>query len=394
MTLQLSLDEGLFQRQTLYNEARRVVVKVGSAVLTDDQGICEAIIAQLARQLTFLKETGREVILVTSGAVAAGRRRLNKPKSPHEALKIKQALAATGQGLLMQAYEQAFASHEQPVAQILLTHTDLSNRRRYLNVRNTILTLFEFGVIPIINENDSVSAEELRFSDNDTLAALMTNMIGADMLIILTDVDSLYTGNPLEDASARPVYTVARIDHKIEAMAGHSTSSLGTGGMGAKIRAAKMVAACGGSSFIGPGKREDVLQALFSGEPVGTFFLPDVSRAINQRKHWIAYVLRPEGELVVDAGAAHALVEKGKSLLPSGVLEVRGQFGLGAPVHCVDSEGALIAAGLSNYAAADIMRIQGRKTSEIAAILGHKDHDEIIHRDNLVLFGGSSENSL
>ena len=245
-------------------------------------------------------------------------------------------------------------------------------------------------MIPIINENDSVSAEELRFSDNDTLAALMTNMIGADMLLILTDVDSLYTGNPLEDPEARPVYTVARIDHKIEAMAGHSTSSLGTGGMGAKIRAAKMVAACGGSSFIGPGKRADILQALFSGEPVGTFFLPDMSRAINQRKHWIAYVLRPEGELVVDAGAALALAEKGKSLLPSGVLEVRGQFGMGAPVHCVDSEGGLIAAGLSNYAAADIIRILGKKTSEIAVILGHKDHDEIIHRDNLVLFGGSS----
>lgn len=390
MTLQLSLEEGLFQRQTLYAEARRVVVKVGSAVLTDDQGVSANIIGQLAAQLTFLKETGREVILVTSGAVAAGRRRLDKPKTVHEPLKIKQALAATGQGLLMQAYEQAFARHEQPVAQILLTHTDLSNRRRYLNVRNTILTLFEFGVIPIINENDSVSAEELRFSDNDTLAALMTNMIGADMLLILTDVDSLYTGNPLEDPEARPVYTVARIDHKIEAMASHSTSSLGTGGMGAKIRAAKMVAACGGSSFIGPGKRADILQALFSGEPVGTFFLPDMSRAINQRKHWIAYVLRPEGELVVDAGAARALAEKGKSLLPSGVLEVRGQFGLGAPVHCVDSEGGLIAAGLSNYAAADIIRIQGKKTSEIAAILGHKDHDEVIHRDNLVLFGGSS----
>ncbi len=391
MSIQLSLEEGLFQRQTLFDEARRVVVKVGSAVLTDEQGINDGIITQLARQLTFLQTSGREVILVSSGAVAAGRRRLGKVKTAHEALKIKQALAATGQGLLMQAYEQAFAAHGQAVAQVLLTHGDLSNRRRYLNVRNTIGTLFEFGVIPIVNENDTVSAEELRFSDNDTLAALITNMIGADMLIILTDVDSLYTGNPLEDPLARPVYTVARIDRTIEAMAGHATSAVGTGGMGAKIRAAQMVAACGGSSFIGPGRRADILQALFSGEPVGTFFLPDVSRAINQRKHWIAYVLRPEGELVVDSGAAQALVARGKSLLPSGVLEVRGQFGMGAPVHCLDSDGNLIAAGLSNYAATDIARIRGRRTAEIAAILGHKDHDEVIHRDNLVLFGGGMD---
>ncbi len=393
MSVQLSLEEGLFQRQTLFDEARRVVVKVGSAVLTDEKGINDDIITQLARQLTFLQTSGREVILVSSGAVAAGRRRLGKAKAAHEALKIKQALAATGQGLLMQAYEQAFAAHGQAVAQVLLTHGDLSNRRRYLNVRNTIGTLFEFGVIPIVNENDTVSAEELRFSDNDTLAALITNMIGADMLIILTDVDSLYTGNPLEDPLARPVYTVTRIDRTIEAMAGHATSAVGTGGMGAKIRAAQMVAACGGSSFIGPGRRADILQALFSGEPVGTFFLPDVSRAINQRKHWIAYVLRPEGELVVDSGAAQALVARGKSLLPSGVLEVRGQFGMGAPVHCLDSDGNLIAAGLSNYAATDIARIRGRRTAEIAAILGHKDHDEVIHRDNLVLFGGGMDAS-
>ena len=187
---------------------------------------------------------------------------------------IKQALAATGQGLLMQAYEQAFTERSQPVAQVLLTHADLSHRGRYLNVRNTILTLFEFGVVPIINENDTVSAEELRFSDNDTLGALIANMIGADMFIILTDVDCLYTGHPTEDPEARPVYTVAAITKDIERMAGHSGSQLGTGGMMAKIRAAQMVAACGGSSFIGPGRHPEILQALFSGELIGTFFLP------------------------------------------------------------------------------------------------------------------------
>jgi glutamate 5-kinase len=386
MTFQVSKDDGLYYRQTLFDQAKRVVLKVGSAVLTDDNGLDLAIIGNIARQVSFLQSTGREVILVSSGAVAAGRKRLGVVKTPHEELKVKQALAATGQGLLMQAYEQAFADFEQPVAQILLTHADLSHRGRYLNVRNTILTLFEFGVVPIINENDTVSAEELRFSDNDTLGALMTNMIGADMFIILTDVDSLYTGHPSEDPTARPIYTVASITREIERMAGHSTSSLGTGGMMAKIRAAKMVAACGGSSFIGPGRHPEILQALFSGELVGTFFLPGKG-TINRRKHWIAYVLKPQGFLVVDDGARRALIEQGKSLLPSGILEVRGSFSVGAPVHCLDRNGAMIAAGLSNYGAADIERIKGKKTSEIAALLGCKDSDEVIHRDNLVVMG-------
>jgi glutamate 5-kinase len=374
MTFQVSREDGLFHRQTLFDQARRVVIKVGSAVLTGDNGLLPEIIDNIARQVSFLQATGREVILVTSGAVAAGRRRLGVVKTAHEELRVKQALAATGQGLLMQAYEQAFTERSQPVAQVLLTHADLSHRGRYLNVRNTILTLFEFGVVPIINENDTVSAEELRFSDNDTLGALIANMIGADMFIILTDVDCLYTGHPTEDPEARPVYTVAAITKDIERMAGHSGSQLGTGGMMAKIRAAQMVAACGGSSFIGPGRHPEILQALFSGELIGTFFLPGKGR-INRRKHWIAYVLR------------RALVEGGRSLLPSGVVEVRGSFAIGAPVHCLDGDGRVIAAGLSNYASADIERIKGRRTGEIAAILGCKDSDEIIHRDNLVIMG-------
>lgn len=252
--IQVSREEGLFLRQTLFDQAKRVVIKVGSAVLTNRHGVDPEIIAAIARQISFLQSTGREVILVSSGAVAAGRQKLDIAKKVHEELRIKQALAATGQGLLMQAYEQAFAEYQQQVAQVLLTHEDLSHRSRYLNVRNTILTLFEFGVVPIINENDTVSGEELRFSDNDTLGALITNMIGADMFIILTDVDCLYTANPSDDSSAMPVYTVAHIDPDVERMAGHSKSLLGTGGMLAKINAAKMVAACGGSSFIGPGK--------------------------------------------------------------------------------------------------------------------------------------------
>jgi len=386
MTFQVSKDDGLYYRQTLFDQAKRVVLKVGSAVLTDDNGLDSHIISNIARQVSFLQSTGREVILVSSGAVAAGRKRLGILKTAHEELKVKQALAATGQGLLMHAYEQAFASLHQPVAQVLLTHTDLSHRERYLNVRNTILTLFEFGVVPIINENDTVSAEELRFSDNDTLGALITNMIGADMFIILTDVDCLYTGHPLEDPSARPVYTVASITQEIEKMAGHSSSLLGTGGMRAKIRAARMVAACGGCSFIGPGRHPEILQALFSGELIGTFFLPGKGK-INRRKHWIAYVLRPQGFLVLDDGARRALVEQGKSLLPSGVIAVQGNFAVGASVHCLDTNGMVIAAGLSNYTSVDVERIKGKKTQEIIEILGFKDSDEVIHRDNLVVMG-------
>ena len=384
MTFQVSKEEGLFYRQSLFDQARRVVVKVGSAVLTDHEGLNQPVIESLARQISFLCSTGREVILVSSGAVAAGRQRLGVSGQGRSGLKVKQALAAIGQGLLMQAYEQAFARHRQQVAQVLLTHSDLSHRDRYLNVRNTINTLFEFGVVPIINENDTVSVEELRFGDNDTLGALITNMIGADMFIILTDVDSLCTANPADDATARPVYTVATIDKQVEKMAGSTSSQLGTGGMQSKIRAAKMVASCGASSFIGPGKNTNILQELFSGDLVGTFFLP-MSEKIGGRKHWIAHVLRPKGFLVVDDGACRALIERGKSLLPSGIVEVRGKFGVGAPVHCLRKNGEAVAAGLCNYRSQDIEKIKGHNSARIKQILGYKDSDEVIHRDNLVV---------
>jgi glutamate 5-kinase len=385
MTFQVAHDEGLFYRQTLFDQAKIVVLKVGSAVLTTAAGLNLDAVESLCRQICFLRRTGRKVILVSSGAVAAGRQRLGVVKQPGEPLKVKQALAAIGQGLLMQAYEQRFAEHEQQVAQILLTHADLSQRARYLNIRNTILTLFEFGAVPIINENDTVSVQELRFGDNDTLGALITNMIGADMYIMLSDVDGLYTANPALDSAARPVYTVAKIDSQIEGMASNSGSALGTGGMQSKIRAAKMVAACGGSSFIGPGRKPNVLQELFSGDLLGTFFLPDQVRKISGRKHWIGYVLRPAGFLDLDEGACRAVLERGKSLLPSGIVRVEGSFKVGAPVQCRCPDGRAVAAGLVNYDSADIDRIKGCKTGDIAGILGFRDSDEVIHRDNLVL---------
>lgn len=388
MTFQVNMDDGLYYRQSLFDQARRVVVKAGSAVLADSDGLKSSVIDNLARELTSLRNSGREVILVSSGAVAAGRQLLGTGKKTGGQLKVKQALAAMGQGLLMHAYEKAFEGHGQKVAQILLTHSDLSSRDRYLNVRNTIHTLFEFGVIPIINENDTVSVEELRFGDNDTLGALMANMIGADMFIILTDVDGLYTASPQDDPTAKPVYTVAKINREVEKMAGYTRSAMGTGGMQSKIRAAKMVAVSGGSSFIGPGNRKDILKDLFSGDMIGTFFLPGGEK-IKSRKHWIAYVLRPQGCLVLDDGACSALVARGKSLLPSGIVEVRGQFGVGAPVHCRDRANRVIAAGLTNYSSGDIEKIKGMKSGEIEEILGFVDSDEIIHRDNLVLMDDS-----
>ena len=390
MTLQLPREDGLFYRQTLFDQAKTVVLKVGSAVLTTAEGLNFDTIDSLCRQICFLRGTGRNVILVTSGAVAAGRRRLGVEKQPGEPLKVKQALAAVGQGLLMQAYEQRFAERGQQVAQLLLTHADLSQRDRYLNIRNTILTLFEFGAVPIINENDTVSVQELRFGDNDNLGALITNMIGADMYIMLSDVDGLYTANPAADPAARAIYTVAKIDSQIEAMAGGSGSAVGTGGMQSKIRAAKMVAACGGSSFIGPGRNSKVLQELFSGAMVGTFFLPEQVK-ISGRKHWIGYVLRPAGFLDLDEGACRAILERGKSLLPSGIVRVEGSFKVGAPVQCRCPDGRAIAAGLVNYASTDIEKIRGQKSSKIKEILGFSDSEEVIHRDNLVLLDSSEK---
>ena len=307
MTTQISRDDGLYYRQTLFDKAKRIVIKVGSAVLTTESGINQNVVENIARELSFLKDSGREVILVTSGAVAAGRKKIILSDTMKVGLKEKQALAAIGQSCLMQTYDEAFQRHGKIISQLLLTHADLASRDRYLNVRNTILTLFRFGAIPIINENDPVSGEELRFGDNDTLGALITNLIEADMFICLTDVDCLYTGNPLSDPAARPVYTVARVTPEIEAMAGNVKSTLGTGGMQSKIRAAKMVAAGGGSSFIGPGRQDDILQKLFSGEMIGTFFLPAEDK-IQRRKHWIAYVLRPKGHSL-DGKGVHREVE-------------------------------------------------------------------------------------
>ncbi|MCF8057151.1 MAG: glutamate 5-kinase [Desulfocapsa sp.] len=380
----ISRADGLYLRQNYFDKAKRIVVKVGSAVLTNGDGIDSQVIGNIARELSFLKKSGREVILVSSGAVAAGRRIITLGDNSEISLGEKQALAAIGQPSLMQSYVTAFSEYDVNVAQVLLTHSDLADRNRYLRVRSTILSLFRFDTIPILNENDTVAVEELRFGDNDTLAALIANLIEADMFICLTDVVGLYTGNPSTDPDARPLYTVASITEKIEAMAGNLKSKLGTGGMQSKIRAAKMVANGGGSSFIGPGKEENILQQLFSGELVGTFFLPAQDK-IKPRKQWIAHVLQPKGYIVLDSGACDAISNRGCSLLPSGILEVQGQFGIGDAVHCLNQKGTKVAAGLINYSSNDVDQIKQHHSDDIRDILGVKDYDEVIHRDNLVL---------
>lgn len=383
MTFQVPKEEGMQLRRDHLAKAKRIVVKVGSAVLTTEQGLNVPVMENIAGQLSYLRDTGREVMLVSSGAVAAGKKKLGSlPGSI--TLMEKQAAAAVGQSTMMRTYEDVFERLGQKVAQVLLTHEDLSNRNRYLNVRNTLFTLLHWGIVPIINENDTVSVEELRFGDNDTLGAMATNLIEADVFICLTDVVGLYNGNPATNPEAKPVYTVAHINKAVEEMAGNVKSALGTGGMQSKIHAAKMVAARGGCSFIGPGREPEILQRLFVGEPVGTFFLPKEEK-LHSRKHWIAYTLRPKGFLVLDEGACRAVMERGKSLLASGIREVRGKFRIGDPVHCLDEHGHAVAAGLVSYSSAEIEKIGGVKSSEIEKTLGYKYSDEVIHRDNLVI---------
>ncbi len=384
MTFLTNRDEGHHHRLSLFKKANRIVIKVGSAVLANGNSMNLGVIDDLVNEIAYLHNSGREVILVSSGAVAAGRKKMNIQDTKDISLQEKQALAAIGQSNLMHIYDNVFTNHGKKIAQILLTHADLAHRDRYLNFKNTIFKLLKMGVVPIINENDTVSTEELHFSDNDNLAALVTNLIEGDMFVCLTDVDGLYTGNPSTVATARPIHTVNEVTAKIEAMASNSKSALGTGGMHSKILAAKKVAAGGGCSFIGPGRENGILKKLFHGEMVGTFFLPRRKR-LKGRKQWIAFVLKPKGKLELDRGACNALCTGGKSLLPSGIHNVFDTFLAGDSVQCVNDKNEIIAVGIVNYRAEDIRRIKGERSEKIGKILGYKDSDVIIHRDNLVI---------
>jgi glutamate 5-kinase len=371
-------------RQRLLKGIKRAVIKVGSTVLTNDKGDLDLKnFVGLCEQISRLKEKGVEITIVSSGAIAAGTKHLGLSERP-KTIPQKQAAAAIGQTRLMWNYERFFGEYQQKVAQVLLTHTDLSDRSRFLNARNTLLTLFSYGIIPVINENDSVAVEEIKFGDNDNLSALITNLVEADVLIILSDIEGLYDSDPKKNKDAKLISTVDKIDERIENLATDTKSTVGVGGMATKIQAANKVAIFGVPTIIAHGKRAGVIEAIFQGEDVGTLFLPSKEK-LTSRKHWIAFTLKPKGTITVDKGAKEAIVLKGKSLLPSGLCRVRGNFSAGDLVKCADEEGVEFARGLVNYSSAEALAIQGLKTQEVKKQLGSHACDELIHRDNLVV---------
>lgn len=370
--------------QSILKQARRIVIKVGSSLVTNHgQGLDHATITCLAEQIATLKQGKKEIVLVSSGAIAEGIQRLSWKKRPHELYKL-QAAAAVGQMGLIQAYEFCFRKHELQTAQLLLTHEDLSDRKRYLNARSTLTTLLSMKVVPVINENDSVATDEIRFGDNDTLAALVANLIEADVLVILTDQAGLFTSDPRKDTQAKFLNKVSVEDPKIELMAGDVGSNIGRGGMKTKIIAAKRAARSGAHTIIASGHEKNVLVRLTQGEAVGTQ-ISTRTQKIAARKQWLANHLQTYGEITLDAGAVKALTKEGKSLLPIGVISSTGDFERGEVVNCVDQGGREVARGLINYSSTETLKILRFPSSEIENFLGYVDEPELIHRNNLVL---------
>ncbi len=366
------------------SHVQRLVIKVGTSSLTHKSGKLNlAQVERLVREAADLANQGLQVVLVTSGAVGAGMGKLGFKQKPRT-MPEKQAAAAVGQGLLMHMYEKMFAEYGHVVAQVLLTRDDLADRRRFLNARNTLLTLLGYGVIPIVNENDTVAVDEMRVGDNDTLSALVAGLVDAELLVLLSDIDGLYTADPRVDPGARFIPVVHEITHELEGQAGGAGSSLGTGGMGTKLHAARIAISSGIPMVIANGSRDGVVRQVLSGTPPGTLFIPRDNR-MHIKKKWIAFGSAVQGSLHVDAGAARALVQDGKSLLPIGLTGVEGAFGPGSVVNVLDPAGEVFARGIVNYGAEELRRIQGHNSTEIAALLGYKDYDEVIHRDNLVI---------
>lgn len=366
------------------SRVRRVVVKVGSGlVTTPGEGPSGEDIARIAADVSALVQERREVALVSSGAIATGVARLGLKARPRS-IPEKQAAAAVGQSALMWEYEHAFKKHGIAVGQVLLTGQDISDRSRYLNARNTLLALLDFGVLPVINENDTVAVDEIKVGDNDNLAALVAHLIDADLLVLLTDVDGLYTGNPRQDPSARRLETVEAITDEIQQMVYDASARVSVGGMATKLQAAQKASASGIPMVIASGRETGVLPRLLKGESIGTYFQPRDDR-LAARKRWIAFAVPPQGRLSVDAGAKKALTERGKSLLPSGVVAVEGQFRAGEVVALTLVDGPEFARGLVSYEADEVRRILGAKTADIERLLGYEGVDEVVHRDNLVI---------
>ncbi|HZV63852.1 MAG TPA: glutamate 5-kinase [Telluria sp.] len=370
--------------KSVIQHATRVIIKVGSSLVTNDgRGLDHAAIARWAAQIAALRALGKQVVLVSSGAIAEGMLRLGFDRRPTDIHEL-QACAAVGQMGLAQIYESSFRAHGLGTAQVLLTHADLADRERYLNARSTLTTLLRLGVVPIINENDTVVTDEIKFGDNDTLGALVANLIEADALIILTDQHGLFSADPRKDPAARLIAEGNAGDPALEAMAGGAGSSIGRGGMLTKILAAKRAAGSGAHTIIAWGRDSDVLTRLAAGEAIGTQLTAQTG-PLKARKQWMADHLHTVGKVVLDQGAVQKLAKEGKSLLPIGVIAVQGEFGRGAVITCLAEDGTPIARGLSNYTSGEARRIMRRPSAEIEGILGFLEGPELIHRDNLVL---------
>ena len=362
--------------------AKRIVVKVGSSTLTNGGKPRVQKFGKLAESISRLMEDGREVVLVSSGAVAMGSQRLGWDHAGRS-IPQKQAAAAVGQIGLVEVYRRRFAAFQKEVGQVLLTRTGLEDRERFLNARHTLQELLRLGTIPIVNENDTVATEEIRFGDNDNLSATIVNLVGADLLVILTDVDGLYETRPVAGKKKpRLIDVVEEITPEIEARATGTESVFGRGGMISKIQAARSAARSGAATVLCNGRGHDVLQRVVAGDAIGTLFLP--GERISSRKHWLAFTARTRGSLVLDAGAAQALKQEGSSLLPAGIVAVKGRFGIGDPVVCVNEEGHELARGLPAYSADEVEQIKRRPAKEISTVLGYSNGDEVIHRDDLV----------
>lgn len=379
----MTILKNMTKRQHIKN-SKRCVIKIGSALLTNDgAGLDMAGIATWVEQISRLRKSGVEVVLVSSGAVAEGMCRLGltaRPETIHEL----QAAAAVGQMGLIQSYESAFSKYNLHTAQVLLTHDDLSNRQRYLNARNTVRSLLDLGVVPIINENDTVVTDEIRFGDNDTLAALVANLIEADYLIILTDQNGLFDRNPREFKEAKLISEASADDNSLAAMAEGGAGTFGRGGMATKVSAAKLAARSGTSTLIAAGNEKSVITRLLNAESLGTLLYAEQS-PVAARKQWLAGHLQIHGKLTLDDGAVKKLSESGSSLLAVGVSDVKGEFSRGEIVSCVSANGKEVARGLVNYNSDDVAKIKGKASSDIESILGYVDDAELIHRDNLVL---------
>jgi glutamate 5-kinase len=374
------------QKRSDFHTARRIIIKIGSALLTGGgRGLDKTAIADWVAQIAELCRQDREVVLVSSGSVAEGMSRLGwktRPQSLHEL----QAAASVGQMGLVQTYESLFSTHGLHTAQVLLTHDDLSERQRYLNSRSTLTTLLKLGVVPVINENDTVATEEIRFGDNDTLGALVANSLEADLLIILTDQPGLYERDPSLDPTAKLVHQASINDPALGEMVGESRSGLGRGGMITKLRAGRLAARSGAATVIVGGREPNVLSRIVAGELLGTFLVPDID-PLTARKRWLAGQLKLKGSLLLDEGAVRVLRESGRSLLPVGVAAASGEFGRGDLVACLDAQGREVARGLANYSAEETRKILRQPSAKISELLGYVDEPELIHRDNLVLVG-------